>query len=381
LTFKRVIGLDVETTRFPRAHPWVKGSKLVAVGLSDETGWTKTWLFFHNSDYAWDQSQREMIEEIQAHINTADLLVGHNIKFDLNWMRYVGIKFDHCRLWCTQVVEYLLRGQRIGELKLSDLSKQYLSIDKIDKVKIYWDAGWETEDIPLNVLLPYLEQDCINALAIYQRQSVLIAEEKMDMIALVQCEMIKVLSSMECNGLKFDKKIAAVHEKKLREELAVIDTELKMLFGFDCNMNSGDELSVALYGGILKEEYEEWQVKEFKHHSTYKPYKMLRDVPMDGMGFKPPKGSEKKKKGYFSTDKDTLKQLKGARKAQKEAKEWMTKRSAISQAVKMLAGTGDNGKGLINKVQSDGCIHPSLNQTIAKTGRLTSSDPEHHWGL
>ena len=370
----RVLGLDVETRVFPYAHPWVADSQLVAVGLADELGWKKTWLFFHNLHTSL-QSQREMIEEIQAEIDKADMLVGHNIKFDLNWMRYIGIEFDRCRIWCTQVTEFLLRGQRMGELKLSDLSKQYLTIDKKDKVATFWDAGWDTEDIPTNVLLPYLEQDCINALAIYQRQKVRIQEEGMGRINLVQCEMIKSLSEMECNGLMFDYKIAEMHEEDLRAKLRVIDVELKLAFGFDCNMNSGDELSVALFGGLLKVEGEEWIVKEFKHHSTYKPYNVVREVPMEGLGFKPPKGSELKKKGYYSTDKTVLKQLKGKRKVQKEVVELMAKRSGLNQAVKSLAGDGKNGKGLINKVQPDGCIHPSLNQTIAKTGRLTSSNP------
>jgi len=375
-----VIGLDVETSVFPFAHPWQKDAVLVAVGIAKPDGTRKTWLFNHNLHQS-TQSQREMIAEIQSEIDKADLLVGHNIKFDLNWMRYIGINFEHCRTWCTQVVEYLLRGQRIGALRLSDLSKQYLSIDKIDKVSTFWEAGWATEDIPTNILLPYLEQDCINALAIYQRQLGLVKAEGMEMLALVQNGETIVLSEIECNGVMWNQAAAGVYEKDLREQVAVLDTELKMAFGFDCNMNSKDELSVALYGGILKVDATEWVIKEFKEHSTYKERKIIREEKVEGIGFTPPKGSELKKSGYFSTDKGTLNRLTGRGKMKQDVKKWLIERSAVSQAVKMLSGDGSNGKGLINKVQSDGRIHPSLNQTIAKTGRLTSSDPEHHWGL
>jgi DNA polymerase I-like protein with 3'-5' exonuclease and polymerase domains len=142
----RTLALDVETTKAPYLHPWQDESELVIVGLADETGWRKTWVFNHDEKVE-TQTQREMIDEIQHIIMTANRIVAHNLKFDINWMNEIGISYGHAKLWCTQVTEYLLNSQRIGDLSLADLSKKYLNIHKIDRVKTMWDAGYETTEI------------------------------------------------------------------------------------------------------------------------------------------------------------------------------------------------------------------------------------------
>lgn len=319
-----------------------------------------------------------MIDEIQGHIASAGMLVGHNIKFDLNWLRFLDIEFDHCRIYCTQVVEYLLRAQRMGDLHLADLSKQYLSVEKIDKVKTFWDAGYETTEIPLNILLPYLEQDCINALAVYQRQMPLIVEQGMQRLAMVECETSRVLSAIECNGMRFNRQVALAEVEKLTDKLQSIDKELISLFGWPVNLGSGDDLSAALYGGVSKVEEEEWVIKTLKSRpeSTYKCRMVTREVTREGAGFEPLKGTELKKEGYYQTDKGTIKQLKGKTKPQKQIKKLLISRSKLAKALSTFVGKKEgDGKGLIAKIQAGGCIHPQYNQTIAKTGRLSSKDP------
>lgn len=371
----RVLALDVETTSEPIMHPWQQQAALVTVGIADETGRTKTWVFNHNH-FISPQTQREMIDEIQREINQATMLVGHNLKFDLNWMRFLGIDFNHVNLWCTQVTEYLLRGQHFGHLRLSDLSDQYLKIPKGDKVKIFWDAGWTTQDIPLEILLPYNEQDCINTLAIYQRQVERVRQERMHALVGVQCELTRVLSDIEFNGIGWDQVEAGRQAKILADELENIDGHLRVLFDEKFNFNSGYELSVALYGGKLKRESTEWVTRTLKHETKYFERACLEEVTYPGAGFKPPKGSKLKKEGYYSTDKNYIDQLRPRGKKQQDIKDLLQKRTNTKKALETIAGRDSNQKkGLINKVQADGRIHGKYNQTIAVTGRLTSSNP------
>lgn len=371
----RILGLDVETTKAPILHPWMKGALLVAVGLVDEAGRRKTWVFNHN-DLETNINQRQLVVDIQAEIDKADMLVGHNLKFDLNWMRYAGINFNHCKLWCTMVVEYLLRGQRMGKLKLADLSRQYLNTDKIDRVATFWEAGWETTEIPLKVLLPYLEQDCINALAIYQRQAQQVKEKNMTALVAVQNELIRFLSAIECSGMKFDLNVAESHVKEISDSIVEKDTELQMEFGWDTNLDSNDELSVALYGGTLKRDGLEGVIRELKDRSKYYQRKCIVKTPIEGVGFTPPKNTELIKEGFYSTDKGTIKRLKAGNKRLKKIKELLIERSKEKRALETLVGKDrSDDKGLINKVQPDGCLHGSYNQTITVTGRLSSSNP------
>ncbi|MHC4640090.1 MAG: DNA polymerase [Planctomycetota bacterium] len=381
----RTLALDVETTKRPFMHPWQKEACLVTVGLCDESGWVKTWVFEHD-EASSEQTQREMIDEIQRQINNCSRIIGHNLKFDLNWIHSFGIRTDHAKLWCTQVAEYLLSSQRIGKLSLHDLSKKYLSVNKIDRVKTMWDAGYETTEIPLRILLPYQEQDCINALAIYQRQVPLVKKEGMTSLLAILNANTRVLSEIERNGMLLDQEEAMKHVTALQLKLQVIDTDLSMkiqdsipnfddLPGYEINLNSRDELSAYLYGGAIKVRREEWVMKTLKSkpETIYKPVIHLDSMQIPGLGFQANEKMHTKKKGVFSVGKDVIKYLKAKTKNQKEVKKLLRERSVTYKALSSLFGKDDTG--IYNKVQYDGLVHPQYNQTVSATGRLSSSDP------
>ncbi len=370
----RTLVLDVETTKKPIFHPWQKDAKLVAVGLSDLRGWHKRWIFNHN-EWRDPVPHRELIHEIQQEVNLADRLIGHNLKFDLNWTAHIGVDYGHCKLFCTQNAEYLIRAQRIGELTLGDLSHKYLNVPKMDRVKLMWDAGYETTEIPLKLLLPYLEQDCINAGAIYQRQVPILKAENLMPLATVLNENTRVLSVIERNGMKLDKDEAMFHVKNLRQKLDELNSDIQEAFGVEINLDSGPELSAALYGGVIQRPREVWTIRELKSkpESTYKMTTVHDAITLKGMGFAVDKSMELVKAGTYKTDKNTIKYLKGKTKAQTAVKEWLVARSTHAQALSTLLGK--DGKGIINKVQADNLVHAKYNMTVTKTGRLSSSDP------
>ena len=142
------------------------------------------------------QSHAQSISEIKYELDCATRIVAHNIKFDLLWLLHYGINISRYKVFCTQVAEYLLRGQQggRGELTLEQLSKDYGISDKIDKVKVFWESGYETDEIPADILLPYCEQDCINTLALYQRQIRKIVSQGLVSLSTLQFELCKVLA-------------------------------------------------------------------------------------------------------------------------------------------------------------------------------------------
>jgi len=396
---QRNIGLDVETSKLPVFRPWQKGAFLVSVGIVDEWGFKKTWYFNHRDLHNIDQAQA--IAEIQAEINLSHRIVGHNLKFDLQWLASIGVRFDHCKLFCTQVAEYLLNGQQKIPYTLAATSERYEIAPKIDRVKMFWDSGYETDEIPIEILDPYLLQDCINTLAIFQRQVVNINQLGMSKIVSLQMELMRVLAEMEMNGAKFHPQRAQRYVKELDDQLEAIENELFTHFGARFNLGSGDELSAWLFGGVLKQDdvqpyvtTRNVKIKEpyVFHYADPKKQPVIKyktrtlkelivktrkvkvDVPIAGVGFEPPKGSELKKEGFYRTDKDTLFRLKCKNKKLKAIKRLLEERSVVAKAKETFIGSGE-GTGLINKVQHDGLIHPSFNQTIAATGRLSSSNP------
>lgn len=372
----RNISLDFETTKAPTLHPWQKGAFAVAVGITDEQGGRRTWVLNHKEADPGGPSQRTMLDEVQEEINKADRIVGANLKFDMNWMTHLGLDFSHCQLWCTQVTEYLLRGNVTGDLSLAALSKYYGIPEKIDLVKAFWDSGYETTEVPLHILIPYLEQDCINALVVFQKQLPRVIDAGMWALHCVEMEAMRVLSEIELNGMRFDVEYAKAEISRMQTRLAELDAELHLAFDWDVNLDSGDELSVALFGGKLNREGLEWVTRELKYSTKYYQRKAMIETVVPGVGFTPDPSTQLAKDGYYSTDRGNLSRLHGKGLKLKRIKEGLMERSVLAKALETFMGKDEDGlKGLINKVQEDGCLHGQLNQSITKTGRLSGSSP------
>ncbi|MEY2588876.1 MAG: polymerase [Acidimicrobiaceae bacterium] len=100
--------------------------------------------------------------------------------------------------------------------------------------------------------------------------------------------------------------------------------------------------------------------EEFNVNSTLK----LREILFDRLGLQPTK---KTKTGY-STDAASLEKLAGQHPIVEHLLRY--------REVEKLRST--YGEGLLNEVQDDGRIHATFNQTVARTGRLSSDAPNLH---
>ena len=137
-----------------------------------------------------------------------------------------------------------------------------------------------------------------------------------------------VLYSMEKEGITVDKKILSELSERLEAEITQIQENIFTLAGHEFNINSPKQLGVILF--------EELQLPVFK----------------------------KTKTGY-STNVDVLEKLKDKHPIIKEILHYR-------QLTKLKSTYAD---GLFPYVQEDGRIHTTFNQTIASTGRLSSTDP------
>ena len=70
---------------------------------------------------------------MQRVLDDTDMLVGHNIKFDLMWLRECGWRYDG-PLYDTMVAEYLLSGSRRWPLSLAALAEKY----EVRSKKLIW---------------------------------------------------------------------------------------------------------------------------------------------------------------------------------------------------------------------------------------------------
>jgi DNA polymerase I-like protein with 3'-5' exonuclease and polymerase domains len=317
---------------------------------------------------------------IQNYVNWADVIVGHNLKHDMDILRYYKVSFELKILHCTQLTDYLLTGQNTHEFNfdLNSVAARYSVPGKDNRVQTYWDSDIDTYDIPASLLGQYVLQDCRVPMVLYPHQMAVAERENMLKLIDLQNEYQFTLCDMEVNGFVFSPERAREIITEYTKKAEPLVEEIKEIVGEPhLNISSNTQLSAILYGGLLKTTWKEWTIKTYKTvpESKYWEKVFKEEKQIEGLKFTPLARS-KRKDGYYKTDKETIPQLRARNETQKRAKKVLLEYSAVAKVIETLQGKKKD-KGLLSRVRSDGKIHPKLNATVARTGRLTS--PEQQW--
>lgn len=185
-----ILTLDVETTISNKGNPFDQTNNLVLVG-------TKRLGEKALCNLSFDLVCQE--------INWADILVGFNIKFDLHWLKNFGINFEGKRIWDCQIGEFILNYQKTPYPSLNQACEKYGLPQKLDIVKTeYWDKGIDTDQIPLDILSDYLEQDLILTEQVFLKQRQQFKNDPRHKLFRLQCQDLLVLQDMEYNGILFN---------------------------------------------------------------------------------------------------------------------------------------------------------------------------------
>lgn len=368
-----ILILDVETTISNNGHFADRNNKLVMSGFK--------FLGLEPITYVYDTSY------MQSLIDTADLLVGFNIKFDLHWLRNYGINFADKKIWDCQLAEFLFESQQNKYPSLNGTLEKYGYEPKLDVVKTeYWDKGIDTTDIPTHILSDYLKRDLEATEQVFLKQKELFKGEYKGKYKLfqLQCEDLKVLQEMEYNGLRFNTKKAREEAANIRGQMDSIKERIYKTIGIPSNipfnLNSNDHLSAVLYGGSIS-----WDIKvadgvyksgakvgQIKYRNQEVSHTFERLVtPLD----KTETAKSKKSEGdasSWSVAEDVLKNL----KAKGKAKEVIDALLEYSKLEKLTNTYLEGFSDLIEKKNwPDDMIHGNLNQCVAVTGRLSSTSP------
>lgn len=205
-----------------------------------------------------------------------DVLVGHNIKFDLlyemcNDNQYLKAFYKRGgRVWCTQYAHYLLNAmeQKAQMAAMDQIIEGYGGRKKIDGLKAMWNAGILTSEIDPALLEDYLigtaeegrnSGDVGNTELMYLAQ-IKMAEE-LGMTAMIKARMDGLCGTteMEFNGLKIDVGTAKLHMTELMAEQATIKERLEKHVSFipeevGFSWTSGVHMSCLLFGGTIRYE-------------------------------------------------------------------------------------------------------------------------------
>jgi|TARA_A100001201_G_scaffold138063_1_gene128572 DNA polymerase I-like protein with 3'-5' exonuclease and polymerase domains len=147
--------LDVETTHKEKKNggytplPYF-GNKLVSVGYKYMDSFTN-YLCFSHADKKPDHNGFQILQDA---LDNVDVLIGHNIKFDISWLRDCGFVFNN-HLYDTMVAEYILASARRWPLGLKAVAEKYGTEKKKDLVDDYMKKGITFYDIPWDIIEEY----------------------------------------------------------------------------------------------------------------------------------------------------------------------------------------------------------------------------------
>jgi DNA polymerase-1 len=163
----------------------------------------------------------------------------------------------------------------------------------------------------------------------------LAAQGMADLYHTIENPLVRVLAKMEHVGVGVDAQALRDINARLTTEVDQLGAELRQVAGRDdLNLNSPTQLRALLF---------------------------------DERGLSP-MGVKKTKSGY-STDAQTLEKLRDA---------WPEFIVPLLRHREVEKLRGTYGEGLLQEIASDGRIHATFNQTVARTGRLSSDKPNLH---
>ena len=363
-----ILSTDAETTTFNKGNPYDSRNKMCCFGV-----WNPEYNENFKIEYD-DSPYGESLTRGFDKLKEAELLILFNAKFDLNHYRRYGFNYWDKKIWDCQLAHFILTNQTHPYPSLNDVAAYYGLESKIDKIAEYWDNGVQTTDIPYNELDEYLTQDLKLTYQIYLKQLEHLEREphKKRLISLSMQDTI-VLADIEWNGLKYDFKLSKEKAEALRSKIETLDVQIKSLFDIEgINWNSNDHLSAVLYGGVLKIPVREKTERVLKDGSIkYGERWGEKLITMERL-VNPLPRTECAKEGYWKTGEDILRSLKARGKAKKLI-ELVLERSVLDKELNTYA---DGLPKFYEEMHyTDEIINGRFNQTVARTGRLSSSQP------
>ena len=226
---EKYLVIDLETTtvnKYKRvANPFIEENHVVLPGLRDYKGRTTI-----PPQYLNTKAEMKL-----PSLDDYDVIVGHNIKFDLlhMWQDPNLKRFFKRggRIWDTMVAEYFLSGHvvRVGTgAGLDAVSASYGgTIHKLDEVKDAWAKGLDTTQIPHKTLAKYLEGDLLNTELIFKAQIPRAIEQRQLVSMDLKMDSILCTTEMEFNGLFINRQLALEQEKHLLVETAELKKSLQ----------------------------------------------------------------------------------------------------------------------------------------------------------
>jgi DNA polymerase-1 len=302
--------------------------ELVALTFSWEKG---TGYLIH-----FPESQKEtkaILEIVRPVFENPDIRkIGQNMKYDIQVLANYGIEVNGS-LFDTMIAHYLLEPDMRHNMNL--LSESYLGYSPVHIESLIGEKGNNQKNmrsVPVDKLMEYAVED---ADVTFQLKTVFEPKIKsggLDELATeIEMPLIRVLATMERNGVKLDLEDLKAITINLREDIISLEKEIYLLAGTEFNISSPKQLGDILFIRLKLDE---------KARVT--------------------------KTKQFITNEEILQRLTNKHPIISKVLEYRGLKKLLSTYVEALPLLVD---------KKSGRIHTSYNQAVASTGRLSSNNP------
>lgn len=256
--------------------------------------------------------------------------IAHNYKYDYMVLFRHGVKIQG-KIFDTMIAGYLVDPAQ--QLKMDSLSIKYLDYLPISIEELIGSGKKQItlDEVDLNRVAEYAAEDADITLQLYEILKDILTKDELNGVAHgIEFPLARVLSKMELHGIMIDKNMLSGFSEIITGELLDLEKQIYEQAGVEFNINSPQQLGEILF-------------KKMKLPS-----------------------GKKTATGKYSTSEAVLSDL--------AVKYELPARILEFRSLAKLRSTYiDALPPLINSVS--GRVHTNYNQTVAATGRLSSSNP------
>ena len=323
---KKSFVFDVETTN--KRPVW---ARMVGISFSFEEGNACYLPLVHRYLGSPDQLELKTVcEKLKPIFEDKRIKkCGHNIKYDLIVMANEGIALDGVD-FDTMIASYLLNPSSRGH-GLDSLTMEYFGHKNLTYKEIVGTGNREIgfDEVEVNRATEYAAEDSDMTWRLKGKLQPQLKDSTLKLYKEIELPLLEVLAEIELNGVYVDRKHLTELSSKIDKQLLCLEKDIYVLAGEEFNINSPKQLSVILFEKLK--------------------------LPVI-----------KKTKTGYSTDVSVLELLVAEHKLPKQI-------LSYRQLAKLKSTYVDALPGEIFK--NTGRVHTSFNQTVAATGRLSSSKP------
>lgn len=317
-----IVAFDTETTG-------VDPLRADLVAMSFALGKDDTYFLLLPEDRA---GTLELLAPLKGIFAAHDILkVGQNIKYDLMVLARYGITVG-LPLFDTMVAHYLLYpDMRHG---LDELSERHLGIIPMSFEQMIEPQSTKQPNlraVPHERLRYYAAEDAALTFRLYKLFAPMLEERgQTSLFQEIEMPLIPVLASMEQEGVRLDTAVLSSISEELNTKLLSVEEEIFALSGHPFNINSSKQVGELLFDELK-----------------------IIDKP------------KKTKSGGYTTSEEVLEKLRGKHPIVGKILDYRGLKKLLSTYVDALPSL----------LYPDGRLHTSFNQTVAATGRLSSTNP------